>query len=226
MGSSDTNLPGLRELMASLAKKLNRKTISKRLGNLRVFICRQKKQIDSIFFKYVFEYKTIRRILGTNIAFLIISTSLIQNKDALRKTDRINTNPQTIKSPIVVTTQKGIRYPVNNVRQTQGFSFYHPGIDLDGVTGDPIYPVMNGVVSVIEYSKFAYGNSVIVDHENGYLSRYAHLSKINVKAGDFVTTETKIGEMGATGRSFGDHLHLEIYEDGKPINPVTILPDQ
>jgi murein DD-endopeptidase MepM/ murein hydrolase activator NlpD len=131
--------------------------------------------------------------------------------------------PSFIESPLIVETKHGVSYPTEAVRITQNYGFFHPGIDFDGITGDPINPITAGKVELIEYSNVGYGNAVYINHGNGTKSLYAHLSKINVSEGDTVTTETIIGEMGATGRSFGDHLHLEVYEDGRRVNPLTIL---
>jgi len=97
-------------------------------------------------------------------------------------------------------------------------------VDFDGVTGDPIHPIMDGRVEAINYSKYAYGNAVLIDHGDNITSLYAHLSKILIKPNQEVTTDTIIGEMGSTGRSSGDHLHLEIRDSGKPFNPLTALP--
>ena len=95
---------------------------------------------------------------------------------------------------------------------------------MDGLTGDPITPIRKGKVLSISRSKFAYGNSIIVDHGEGMTSLYAHLSKIEVVEGQEVDTFDEIGKMGATGRSSGDHLHLEIRDHGVPVNPLTVLP--
>jgi murein DD-endopeptidase MepM/ murein hydrolase activator NlpD len=83
---------------------------------------------------------------------------------------------------------------------------------------------MAGFVEEISYSRLAYGNAVIVNHGNKITSLYAHLSKIEVEKGQEVNIETKLGEMGATGRAWGDHLHLEIRDHGYPINPFSVLP--
>lgn len=62
------------------------------------------------------------------------------------------------------------------------------------------------------------------EHADGLASLYAHLSEINVKEGDRVDTRTVIGKMGRTGNATGDHLHLEVYKNGRPVNPISILP--
>src|SRR4030066_184901 len=79
-------------------------------------------------------------------------------------------------------------------------------------------------VEAIDRSKYAYGNAVLIDHGNSITSLYAHLSKIEVTVNEEVDMNTEIGEVGATGRSTGDHLHLEIRDHGVPFNPSFVLP--
>lgn len=175
------------------------------------------------FVRYVSEHKSARKFFAANFAIVAITTSLIpQTENVLAQTD-IN-NQSVIQPGISLVTEKGIQTPVEKKRITQGYSFFHPGIDMDGVTGDPIKSIKPGKVESVSYSKYAYGNSIIVNHGNGLTSLYAHLSKIEVSAGQEVTMNTEIGKMGATGRAFGDHLHLEVYDHGKQINPLTVLP--
>lgn len=175
----------------------------------------------SRFFRYIFEQKRIQKILGANIALMVLTTSFIP-KNTLGKEE-----PETsiiAEQNITLITEKGIQYPVEEVRITQGFKFFHPGIDLDGITGDPIKPIKAGYVEAISRSRYAYGKAIIVNHGNQLTSLYAHLSKILVSEEQEVTTNTIIGEMGATGRAYGDHLHLEIRDHGVPINPISLLP--
>jgi len=174
------------------------------------------------FFRYIFEHKKIKKILGANMAVLIIATSLIPQSTLGNEPVDVSSISQNTETPIK--TEVSIKNPVSEMKITQGFKFYHPGIDIDGITGDAINSIKKGKVIETNYSRFAYGNSVIIDHGNNLTSLYAHLSKINVVEGEIVDTSTKIGEMGATGRSFGDHLHLEIRDHGIPINPLSVLP--
>lgn len=175
------------------------------------------------FFRHVFEHKNIKKTLATNFAILSVTTSLLPHSIDVQAQDMATASP-VIETQVVLSTEKGIQFPTNPIRITQKYSFFHPGLDLDGITGDSIKPIKNGKVVVIEHSKFAFGESIIIDHGNQLSSRYAHLSKIEVKVGQDVTTDTEIGKMGATGHAFGDHLHLEVYDHGKNINPLSILP--
>lgn len=174
----------------------------------------------SRFFRHVVENIKIKKILGANLAIALIATSLIPAK-AFSESD-LGDNI-IVESSVKLTTEKNIQYPLKKVNITQGYRAFHPGIDLDGVTGDKIRPIKPGKVEAISYSRYAYGNAVIIYHGEDLTSLYAHLSKIFVKEGQEVNFETVLGEVGATGRSSGDHLHLEIRTNSHPINPYSLL---
>jgi murein DD-endopeptidase MepM/ murein hydrolase activator NlpD len=175
----------------------------------------------SRFFTHIFEHKNIKRIFGANIALAIIATSFIPTTSTFAEEPEQNI---ISAKKVSLTTETGLRYPVDEVRVSQGYSFFHPAIDFDGITGDPIYPVMGGFVEAISFSNYAYGNAIIVNHGDGISTLYAHLSKIFVDSNQEVTTKTVIGEMGATGRAYGDHLHFEAHDHGRPIYPYSVLP--
>jgi len=106
-------------------------------------------------------------------------------------------------------------------------SGYHSGLDLKSRNygGDgKVYPICKGKVERITESG-SYGNCIYILHEDGYLSLYAHLSKISVKKGQQVDLNTVIGIEGTTGNSTGLHLHIEIHK-GKYSYPATIDPDK
>lgn len=94
----------------------------------------------------------------------------------------------------------------------------HSGVDLKGRTGDPIRVTASGTVTFSGYEG-EYGNVVKVKHQNGYETRYAHLSKTKVKKGQRVDVGNTIGLLGNTGRSTGPHLHYEVLKNSKKINP-------
>jgi Peptidase family M23 len=99
---------------------------------------------------------------------------------------------------------------------------YHPGIDFKGQQGDPVKTTANGKVIFTGW-KGGYGNCIIVKHINDFETLYGHLSHINVREGQTVTTGDVIGKVGSTGHSTGAHLHYEVRKNGKPINPVKFL---
>lgn len=103
---------------------------------------------------------------------------------------------------------------------------FHPGLDIDGETGDAVVAPANGIVVKAERMG-GYGNMVEIDHGNGLITRYGHLSRIEIAVGSAVRRGQLIGLVGSTGRSTGAHLHFEIRLNDKPINPrrfLTALP--
>ena len=105
---------------------------------------------------------------------------------------------------------------------TQYFSSYHPAIDIANRTGD-ILAADKGKVVRAGWWQGGYGNAVQLDHGNGYVSTYAHMSSISVSVGDEVDKGAKLGVVGSTGRSTGPHLHFTIQLDGRYINPLDVL---
>ncbi|HEX8448645.1 MAG TPA: M23 family metallopeptidase [Allosphingosinicella sp.] len=105
----------------------------------------------------------------------------------------------------------------------KGRAAMHAGIDLAGPIGTPIYATADGVVQRSEYNNGGYGNLVELDHGHGIQTRYGHLSKSMVTAGQRVKRGDMIALMGSTGRSTGSHLHYEVRIDGKAVNPVPFL---
>ncbi len=99
---------------------------------------------------------------------------------------------------------------------------HHNGIDIAVPEGTNIKPILSGKVVYSGYSK-GYGNCVIIEHEGGIQTIYAHNSKNFVKVGDTVTPQTVIALSGSTGRTTGPHLHFEIRKKGKALDPMIVL---
>ena len=100
----------------------------------------------------------------------------------------------------------------------------HGGLDISGTGyGSKIYATNNGRVKEASYH-YSYGNHVIIDHNNGYLTLYAHMSRINVKVGQVVARGDVIGYVGMTGTATGPHVHYEIWKgcDYCRINPMSM----
>ena len=103
-----------------------------------------------------------------------------------------------------------------------GHSALHKGIDFAGNHGDAIIAVGAGVVSFAGV-KDGYGITVEVTHGDGYVTRYAHNSQLNVRVGEMVSRGKQIARMGSTGRSTGTHLHFEVLRNGAPVNPLAYI---
>ena len=129
-----------------------------------------------------------------------------------------------------VCTLPDYKWPVNNRRVSSGYGWrtfggqrqFHKAIDISASHGDPIHPISSGTVLRTGYSGNA-GNRVLVQHDDGKTSMYAHLSQISVSPGERVSTSSTIGNIGSTGRSTGPHLHLEITENGNKVDPMKYL---
>lgn len=96
---------------------------------------------------------------------------------------------------------------------------FHSGMDFSANVGTPVYATGNGVVRKARWEGL-YGNCIQIDHGFGYVTRYAHLSKIDVRVGQKVVRGETIGKVGTTGKSTGPHLHYEVMVKGQIVNPV------
>jgi murein DD-endopeptidase MepM/ murein hydrolase activator NlpD len=103
-----------------------------------------------------------------------------------------------------------------------GGAAFHKGIDFHASMGDPVLAVAEGVVSYAGV-RSGYGNVVEIDHGNGYVTRYAHNSRLLVQVGDLVRGGQQIAKAGSTGRSTGAHVHFEVWADGRVVNPSKFL---
>lgn len=103
-----------------------------------------------------------------------------------------------------------------------GAGAFHPGLDFRGPIGAPIYAAARGVVSFAGV-RSGYGNCVEIDHGNGLITRYAHMSAFRTTVGKQVNPGEVIGLIGSTGRSTGPHLHFEVRIADRPVNPRPFL---
>jgi len=99
----------------------------------------------------------------------------------------------------------------------------HNGLDFAAPTGTPVYAMADGRVILAADDFYYSGNFIILDHGQGLNSSYLHLSKKDVKEGDFVKKGDKIGEIGTTGRSTGPHLHWSVQWFGERTDPALLL---
>jgi murein DD-endopeptidase MepM/ murein hydrolase activator NlpD len=134
------------------------------------------------------------------------------------------------KRPEPPPPRQQFEWPVDGaVRITSGFGprrdpfdgsrQFHEGVDIATSYGAHVKAVESGIV--IEAKRHGgYGNMVLIDHGNGRQTLYGHLRKYAVRQGDNVRRDQVIGEVGSTGRSTGPHLHFEVIENGRPVDPT------
>lgn len=122
-----------------------------------------------------------------------------------------------VRGPYRLSSGFGYRtHPISGGRRM------HAGTDFAGATGTPIHAAADGVVTFAGRQS-GYGLIVILEHSNGFTTRYGHLSRIHVTRGQRVSHDELIGDMGNTGRSTGPHLHYEVRRNGDPLNPMTFI---
>ncbi len=125
--------------------------------------------------------------------------------------------------------------PVEGVRLTSGYGMrWHPvlggrhahkGVDLAGAVGTPVHAAADGLVERADWFS-SYGLYVAIEHGASLETRYGHMSRLNVAAGQFVHKGDVIGYIGTTGRSTGPHLHYEVRIAGVAVNPIPYLEGQ
>ena len=140
----------------------------------------------------------------------------------------VQTTPRVSTSaPVTVSTAAGLRWvkPSNGaILQQYNLASNIKGTRYSGNVGDPVFAAADGQVVYAADGLKEYGNLVLVKHINGYITAYAHNSKLNVKSGQNVTAGQKIAEMGSTGTN-RTMLEFQVRLDGKPINPTAVLPN-
>lgn len=99
----------------------------------------------------------------------------------------------------------------------------HNGLDMIAPSGSPVYAAADGTVKEVIRSRKGLGNVVVIDHGNGYVTRYAHLADVEAKKGRRLTKGSRIGYVGVSGNSFAPHLHYEVMRDTIVLDPVNHL---
>jgi murein DD-endopeptidase MepM/ murein hydrolase activator NlpD len=142
--------------------------------------------------------------------------------DSLEEMDRLETSLAAIPSSLparIPNLSSGFGYRRDPFT---GAGAMHAGLDFKGAQGSPILAAAEGTVSFAGV-RGGYGNCVEITHAGGIMTRYAHLSRIGVTAGQTVDRGVMIGQMGSTGRSTGTHLHFEVRLNGAALNPAKFL---
>jgi len=144
---------------------------------------------------------------------LTVLESLLMNRN-------LQAEVQPRGRPIVtgwLSSYYGMRtHPISGKREM------HKGIDFASKLGAPVVAVAKGVVTFAG-EKSGYGKVVDINHGNGYVTRYAHNSRLLVSVGDTVEKGSQIAEVGTSGRSTGPHVHFEVLKNGRQVNPMKFI---
>lgn len=106
---------------------------------------------------------------------------------------------------------------------SQNYAWYHPGLDIANRSLPNVLAADSGTVVTAGWSGYGYGNHVVINHGNGFVTLYAHMSALYVTPGQTVARGAAIGKVGSTGRSTGPHLHFEVIQNGVHLNPLSVL---
>lgn len=184
------------------------------------------------------------KITKSTVKPLITNSSeqTIQRQTVPLPSNQTTTKVQTTTEKTTITTQPAVTNPAVNVPTVNSVNLkwvkpsngavlenYNlannvKGIRYGGNIGDPIFAAANGQVVYAADGLKEYGNLVLIKHIDGYITAYAHNSKILVKSGENVTAGQKIAELGSSGTT-RTMLEFQVRLDGKPINPTNILPN-
>ena len=143
---------------------------------------------------------------------------------------KVKAKPAPKSKPVDVSSSFVFVHPVKKVRITSHYGMrkhpklkrrkMHKGTDFGGGTGTPVLATGPGRVLKAGRCGGGAGNCVVLQHANGWVSRYFHLSKVDTRSGKLVHAGQQIGRIGSTGRSTGPHLHFQIERNGHTANPV------
>jgi murein DD-endopeptidase MepM/ murein hydrolase activator NlpD len=203
-------------------KKLNKSQISQIL-NLKIlrvkelirFLRTKKPALTKGFFAGKFS------ILSTSFGIFLFVTPTFASNSVF--SERVLPEPvKVLRITDRIVSSKAISFsaPLKGSYISTFFSLSHRGIDIPDPAGTVVKAVSAGTVTFAGYSLAGYGNLVIIQHQNGFSSLYAHLSTIQVKSGQVLAEGQSIGTVGATGNATGNHLHIEIHLSNRAVNPL------
>jgi len=229
-----TNNPRLGFLLKNLFKgSINFKTLQK--GDRIAFVYHQKSRLGKPFGQPIIQGAVIKHIGKKKFAFVDSNGNVWHDT---KKMVTVVKNGYRVVTKTVTKTLKKIRgvnfiMPVRGAHITSRFSYkrWHPilhkyrphlGVDWGARRGTPLYAVAKGKVIYAGWMR-GYGKVVKIAHRNGFVSLYAHMSRIKTRLGRYVHQGQVIGLVGSTGRSTGPHLHFGLYHNSRAVNPLKYI---
>lgn len=173
---------------------------------------------------WIFDKKTFGRVLGLQMAGLAAALSIVAYPTHAFD---YNLSQQVISenlTPIVMTTSNEYQFPLEmTLGMSQSFHGVHAGIDLRAPRGTKIYSMAEGTVIEVGKMFVGYGHFVRIAHRGTMSSLYAHLDQVTVKSGQKVERGETIGTVGMTGWTTGPHLHFEVHQGDRAVNPMGFI---
>lgn len=160
---------------------------------------------------------------GNGETLALVTGQILIVPDGIKPSERpvIKRQVQIAQGPVPVASG-GFTYPVRG-GISQFYSWYHPGLDITAPLGTPLVAAHSGTVTTVSVGSYdgGYGTNIWISNGNGIESHYAHMSNVNVSAGQRVIGgQTVIGWIGLTGRTTGPHVHFEMKSGGGYVNPL------
>lgn len=179
----------------------------------------------SKLFRPVFETAAVKNLMGVQLTIVALLTGMLSSIPVsalgVVSSDIVDLERRI---EVRVKTDSSLTYPVPEaIGVSQTYHVFHAGVDIRAPKGARVMPIAAGTVKAVVNHGGGYGRHVIVDHGGEVESLYAHLSKVSVQEGEVVALDTSIGEIGTTGWTTGPHLHLEVIEGGRRVNPAAYL---
>lgn len=174
----------------------------------------------------VFNKKTARRVVGLQFAGAAMALSLITYPTHAFEYRASSSLTGDTTGTVVTTTQTQYQFPLEaTTGMSQGYRAFHAAVDLRAPKGTRVYAIDGGTVVEVEEMVVGYGHFVRIAHAGTISSLYAHLDLVNVKPGDKVERGQTLGTVGVTGWTTGPHLHFEVYQANKAVNPMVYISD-
>lgn len=169
----------------------------------------------------IFNKQMFLRVFGLQFAGLATALSVVAYPTHAFDYNLAVTTQSEADQAVVVVTETKYQFPLETtLGMSQSYHGLHPGVDLRAPKGTAVYATAEGTVVEVEEMRVGYGHFVRIAHQGTVSSLYAHLDQVGVKPGDKVGRKEKIGTVGTTGWSTGYHLHFEIHQGEKSVNPM------
>ena len=201
-----------------MIKKLekNWKLIKKSLGKIH--------KVSDVLKYPQLNKKVLFRIFGVQMAGLAAALSITTYPTHAFDYNLAQQVSNENLTPVVMTTSREYQFPLEmTLGMSQSFHGIHPGVDLRAPVGTKIYSMAEGTVIEVGQMLVGYGHFVRIAHKGTISSLYAHLDEVSVKSGQKITLGETLGTVGMTGWTTGPHLHFEVHQGNKAVNPMGFI---